>query len=132
MDKMNFLKIIYFDESFVADFLQIIAGGELKKTTEFITEVSIGLEGKTEADVKVSTEKKGLPKIFSFLSGISISANAEGDAEMSQKEIELLRIFWKIHCLQILFRFSNQTHVEERIRDVRELKFSRILRFVPK
>ena len=85
MDKMNFLKIIYFDESFVADFLQIIAGGELKKTTEFITEVSIGLEGKTEADVKVSTEKKGLPKIFSFLSGISISANAEGDAEMSQK-----------------------------------------------
>ena len=85
MDKTNFLKIIYFDESFVADFLQIIAGGELKKTTEFITEVSIGLEGKTEADVKVSTEKKGLPKIFSFLSGISISANAEGDAEMSQK-----------------------------------------------
>ena len=85
MDKMNFLKIIYFDESFVADFLQILAGGELKKTTEFITEVSIGLEGKTEADVKVSTEKKGLPKIFSFLSGISISANAEGDAEMSQK-----------------------------------------------
>ena len=46
MDKTNFLKIIYFDESFVADFLQIIAGGELKKTTEFITEVSIGLEGK--------------------------------------------------------------------------------------
>ena len=33
----------------------------------------------------MSTEKKGLPKIFSFLSGISISANAEGDAEMSQK-----------------------------------------------
>ena len=41
MDKTNFLKIIYFDESFVADFLQIIAGGELKKTTEFITEVGL-------------------------------------------------------------------------------------------
>lgn len=35
MDSNNFLKIIYFDEAFVADFMQIIAGGELKKTTEF-------------------------------------------------------------------------------------------------
>lgn len=85
MDKTNFLKIIYFDESFVADFLQIIAGGELKKTTEFITEVSAGIEGKAEAEVEVSTEKKGLPKIFSFLSGVSLSASAEGNAEMSRK-----------------------------------------------
>ena len=29
-----FLKIIYFDEMFVSDFMQVIAGGELKKTTE--------------------------------------------------------------------------------------------------
>ena len=29
MDNNNFLKIIYFDEAFVADFMQIIAGGEL-------------------------------------------------------------------------------------------------------
>lgn len=31
MDKNSFLKVIYFDEAFVADFMQIIAGGELKK-----------------------------------------------------------------------------------------------------
>lgn len=37
---MKFIKIIYFDESFVADFMQIIAGGEIKKTTEFISNVS--------------------------------------------------------------------------------------------
>lgn len=30
MDGNNFLKIVYFDEAFVADFMQIIAGGELK------------------------------------------------------------------------------------------------------
>lgn len=85
MDKTNFLKIIYFDESFVADFLQIIAGGELKKTTEFISEVSAGIEGKVEGEAEVSTEKKGLPKIFSFLSGVSLSASAEGSAEISRK-----------------------------------------------
>ena len=39
MDNNNFLKIIYFDEAFVADFMQIIAGGELKKTTEFKTKL---------------------------------------------------------------------------------------------
>ena len=32
MDNNNFLKVIYFDEAFVADFMQIIAGGELKKS----------------------------------------------------------------------------------------------------
>lgn len=45
MENTNFLKIVYFDEAFVADFMQIIAGGELKKTTEFITEVNSGIEG---------------------------------------------------------------------------------------
>ena len=33
MENTNFLKIVYFDEAFVEDFMQIIAGGELKKTT---------------------------------------------------------------------------------------------------
>ena len=28
--KTNFLKIIYFDEMFVSDFMQVIAGGELR------------------------------------------------------------------------------------------------------
>lgn len=85
MDKSNFLKIIYFDESFVSDFLQIIAGGELKKTTEFITEVSAELEGKAVGEAEMSTEKKGISKIFSFLSGVSLSASAEGAGEISLK-----------------------------------------------
>ena len=37
---MKFVKIIYFDESTVADFMQIISGGEFKKTTEFISSVN--------------------------------------------------------------------------------------------
>lgn len=91
MDKNIFLKIIYFDESFVADFLQIIAGGELKKTTEFITEVGSELKGEGDAKIEVSTEKKGLPKIFSVLSGVSLAASAEGSAEMSRKRDRIAR-----------------------------------------
>ena len=85
MDNNNFLKVIYFDEAFVADFMQIIAGGELKKTTEFITEVNSGIEGNASADASIGTEKNGLSKIFSFLSGATINVEAGVNANLSKK-----------------------------------------------
>lgn len=85
MENTNFLKIVYFDEAFVADFMQIIAGGELKKTTEFITEVNSGVEGSAEAEGGISTEKNGLSKIFSFLSGASINVEAGVSGNLSRK-----------------------------------------------
>lgn len=85
MDSKNFLKIIYFDESFVADFMQIIAGGELKKTTEFITEVNSGIEGNAGIEAGIGTEKNGLSKIFSFLSGATINAEGSVNVNLSRK-----------------------------------------------
>ena len=85
MENKNFLKIIYFDESFVADFMQIIAGGELKKTTEFITEVNSDIEGNAGADASIGTEKNGLSKVFSFLSGTTINVEAGVNANLSKK-----------------------------------------------
>lgn len=85
MDSNNFLKIIYFDEAFVADFMQIIAGGELKKTTEFITEVNSGIEGNAGIEGGIGTEKNGLSKIFSFLSGATLNAEAGINANLSRK-----------------------------------------------
>lgn len=85
MENKNFLKIIYFDESFVADFMQIIAGGELKKTTEFITEVNSDIEGNAGADASIGTEKNGLSKVFSFLSGATINVGAGVNANLSKK-----------------------------------------------
>lgn len=85
MENKNFLKIIYFDESFVADFMQIIAGGELKKTTEFITEVNSDIEGNAGADASIGTEKNGLSKVFSFLSGATINVEAGVNANLSKR-----------------------------------------------
>ena len=85
MENTNFLKIIYFDEAFVADFMQIIAGGELKKTTEFITEVNSGIEGTAGVEGSIGTEKNALSKIFSFLSGASINAEAGANVNLSRK-----------------------------------------------
>lgn len=85
MDNSNFLKIIYFDEAFVADFMQIIAGGELKKTTEFITEVNSDIEGNAGVDVGIGTEKNVFSKVFSFLSGATINAEVGADANLARK-----------------------------------------------
>ena len=85
MDNNSFLKVIYFDEAFVADFMQIIAGGELKKTTEFITEVSSDVEGDVGADAGIGTEKNGIYRIFSFLSGATINADVDVNANLSRK-----------------------------------------------
>ena len=85
MDNNNFLKIIYFDEAFVADFMQIIAGGELKKTTEFITEVNSDIEGNAGVDVGIGTEKNVFSKVFSFLSGATINAEVGANANLARK-----------------------------------------------
>ena len=85
MDNTNFLKIVYFDEAFVADFMQIIAGGELKKTTEFITEVNSGIEGTAGIEGGIGTEKNALSKIFTFLSGATVNVEASVNTDLSRK-----------------------------------------------
>ncbi len=75
----------------MADYMQIIAGGELKKTTEFVTEVSSELSSHTEGGAGVSTEKKGLPKLFSFLSGVSLKAETEGEIDLSRTKDRIAR-----------------------------------------
>ena len=44
----NFVKIVYFDESFVSDYFQISSGGEMKRTVEVLQKFSAA----ANADVK--------------------------------------------------------------------------------
>lgn len=91
MAKTSFLKIVYFDESFVADFMQISAGGELKRTTEFVAEVNAEVEVDGDVKASVNEEKKGLPKLFSFLSGIEASANGGISGEIAHKKDRIVK-----------------------------------------
>ena len=88
---MKFVKIIYFDESTVADFMQIISGGEFKKTTEFISNVNTDLGVDAEMNADVDTDKKGLPKLFSFLSGITLNTTVKGNADINRKSEKIAR-----------------------------------------
>lgn len=88
---MSFIKIIYFDESFVADFMQIIAGGELKKTTEFISNVNFETSADAELELNLKKDKLGIPKLLEMLTGGSISANAKASTDMAYKRDKIVK-----------------------------------------
>lgn len=88
---MKFVKVIYFDESSVADFMQVTTGGELKKTIEFITNIKSDLDANASAGIAVDSRNKGVPKLFSFLSGISFNAGLKGNAEINRKNEKIAK-----------------------------------------
>ena len=88
---MKIIKIVYFDESFVADFMQIIAGGEIKRTTELISSVNSDIEGEANADIELDTNTKGVTKLFSFLSGVSLKANASAGVDAAYKRNKVVK-----------------------------------------
>lgn len=127
MDNSNFLKIIYFDEAFVADFLQIIAGGELKKTSEFLSEVQSEVDAKADMDVTAGTEKKGLPKLFSLFSGANLNVGANVSGDISYKRDRIVKNILENTLLADFILFLKDEK-KQRINEAKVLKFSLILR----
>lgn len=65
-------KIVYFDEDSVTDYVQIIAGGELEKTTELLKETDTSGSGNFSAGGKA-----GIGGVFKALIGLEAQASAE-------------------------------------------------------
>lgn len=68
-------KIVYFDEDSVTDYVQIVAGGKLEKTTELLNEKGKSASAGTSASIS-----GGISGVFRALLGFEIKA--EADAEM--------------------------------------------------
>lgn len=88
---MNFLKLIYFDEPFVTDFMQIIDGGEMKKTTELVDSIDTKATGDAGLEAGAGTSVKGIPRILSFLSGVDISMAAETEGKITKKKSKITK-----------------------------------------
>lgn len=102
---MEFIKVIYFDESSVTDLLQIVNGGSMKTTTDFITDIQTEMHAGAGMDVEINTnEAKGITKVFSFLSGINVNANAGADAEISRKKDKVVKN--QCHLVRLTRAFS--------------------------
>lgn len=52
-------KIVYFDEDSVTDYVQIVAGGTLEKTTELLNSSDLSEEQKADALWTVRSRKNG-------------------------------------------------------------------------
>ena len=71
-------KVVYFDEESVTDYIQIVAGGKLEKTTELLNETTIDGEAgvKTKAGI-------GVGGVLKALIGFEASATADASAGTS-------------------------------------------------
>ena len=78
IEKTEFLKIVYFDEDSVTDYVQIIAGGELEKTTQLLKETDKNVN--TEASV---SGKAGISGVFKALLGLEAQASADASMGIS-------------------------------------------------
>ncbi|QGX45252.1 DUF6414 family protein [Streptococcus equinus] len=71
-------KIVYFDEASVTDYVQIVAGGELQKTTELLKESSAEADTNVEATAGVK-----MLGIFKAILGLEASGSVSANASAS-------------------------------------------------
>lgn len=71
-------KVVYFDEGSVTDYIQIVAGGKLEKTTELLNETNN--EGKAGVGGKANV---GIGGVLKALVGFETSASVESSLETS-------------------------------------------------
>lgn len=72
--KIKMQKIIYFDEESVTDYVQIVEGGKMEKTTELLSETGENLDARTKASASA-----GISGVFKAILGLEskIEANLE-------------------------------------------------------
>lgn len=86
-DKLSKLtKVIYFDESSVTDYIQIIEGGQLVKTTELLSGDIDNGKAKVTGELSV-----GISSLFKNLIGIGAKVQANSELETSFKSETLIK-----------------------------------------
>lgn len=79
-------KVIYFDESSVTDYIQIIEGGQLVKTTELLSGDIDNGKAKVAGELSV-----GISSLFKNLIGIGAKVQANSELETSFKSETLIK-----------------------------------------
>lgn len=79
-------KIVYFDEDSVTDYVQIVAGGSLEKTTELLNSSDLSEEQKGSASLK-----GGISGVFKALLGWEASINGEVSAGLALNRNKMVK-----------------------------------------
>ena len=93
-------KVVYFDEDSVTDFVQIVAGGQLEKTTELLNQSQEN--GEAELNAKVGI---GLSGVFKALMGFEESASLGASIGASFNSNEMAKNIVK-NTINRFYRFG--------------------------
>ena len=77
-NRTKLCKIVYFDEESITDYIQIIAGGQLEKTSELFDQSADTGDAAVQAKGSI-----GVSRIFKSLLGIEASVSTEGNLGLS-------------------------------------------------
>lgn len=109
-------KIVYFDEESVTDYVQIVAGGKLEKTTELLKESERNLSAEGGATASV-----GITGIFKALMGFEAKAKVDINTDISLSTNRMVKNILKN---TILTDFLDVLHSEKG--DIKKFKDYRI------
>ena len=101
-------KIVYFDESSVTDFMQIVAGGQLEKTTELLNQSM--KNASSEANIKGGG---GFGGIVKALIGLEAEASAGISGKVSFNSNRMVKNIVKNTILTDFIDFINKNSSEE-------------------
>jgi hypothetical protein len=88
--KSRLCKIVYFDEESVTDYIQIVEGGNLEKTTELLNETT--KNGQAEVNAKASGGIGGVLKaLVGFETKVSVDAELETSFNTNQMVKNILK-----------------------------------------
>ena len=118
----NFIKVVYFDEGSVTDYLQIVNGGDMKKTEDMATTLvrQAGISG--EGSAEVGTDTKGLPKPLRLLTGIKFAVGGKANAGVSKNEEHVIRNILENTILTDFLDSMNKNKTTTSIKFYRHIK----------
>ncbi len=108
-EKKNMLcKIVYFDEDSVTDYIQIVAGGRLEKTTELLNETNdkgaAGIEGKASV---------GIGGVLKALLGFEVNSAVDSKLETSFNTNQMVKNIVKNTILTDFIDLINATALDK-------------------
>lgn len=102
-------KIVYFDEESVTDYIQIVAGGALEKTTELLNESKDAGRGTAGAKAKI-----GISGILGALMGFDLSVTGDAELETSFSSTQMAKNIVKNTILTDFIDVIEQEECENR------------------
>lgn len=107
--KSRLCKIVYFDEESVTDYMQIVEGGKLEKTTELLNETTD--QGNAALNGKASV---GIGGVLKALVGFEVKTSVEAELDTSFNTNQMVKNIVKNTILTDFIDLIDETSLEEK------------------